>query len=69
MPDAADRRKMQSIPPDHDALGAPNLRDQQGPPVGMSDFQQIKPKTTQADLTKSTPGRKSGDIKFGRNLP
>lgn len=58
------RGKMGSIPPAHDVLGAPNLRDQQGPPTGETRFQQIAPKNVSLDVTKSEPGSKRyGDFK------
>jgi hypothetical protein len=63
------RGRMSSVPADHDALGHPELRDQQGPPNGETRFQQIAPKTTGGDITKQTPAHKSGDLKFSPEGP
>lgn len=65
---AATRGKMASIPPDHDALGHPELRDQQGPGDGETTFRQIAPKTTSQDITKATPNHKTGDLKISPSL-
>jgi hypothetical protein len=64
MSNASSRGRLGSIPADHDALGHPELRTEQGPPVGETKFQQIGPKTTSGDITKATPVHKSGDFKI-----
>ena len=58
------RGRIGSLKPRNDVLGAPNERDQQGPSNGLTDFQQIKPSTSNADFTQQTPDHKSGDFKF-----
>lgn len=62
------RTRLSSIPADHDALGHPELRDQQGPPLGETTFRQISPKTTSTDITKMTPTHKSGDTKYSSGI-
>lgn len=65
---AASRGRMQSIDPDHDALGHPELRDQQGPGDGETTFHQIAPSTTSGDITDAVPTHKSGDLKTSPSL-
>lgn len=65
---AASRGRMQSIPADHDALGHPELRTEQGPGDGETTFHQIQPSTNQNDVTKATPNHKSGDLKTSPSL-
>jgi hypothetical protein len=57
------RGRLGSIPSDHDVLGAPNQRDQQGGPNGETHFQQIRPSSGYSDITKSKPTHKGGDFK------
>ena len=59
---------MGSIPADHDALGHPELRDQQGPGDGETTFRQIPPSTNSQDITKATPDHKTGDLKVSPSL-
>lgn len=61
---ANSRRKLESIPADHDVLGNPKARDSQGGSDGQTRFQQIEPKSGYTDITKLKPTRKSGDFKF-----
>lgn len=66
--DAPSRGRLPSIPPDHDVLGHPELRDKQGDTAGVTSFQQIRPSSSQNDLTKMTPTRKSGDLKYSPSV-
>lgn len=58
------RGRLGSIPADHDVLGHPNLRDQQGGPNGQTRFQQISPTTRATDVTKMKAKHLSGDLKY-----
>lgn len=62
---AANRGRLASIPPDHDVLGHPELRDKQGPPDGETSFRQPPTATLGVDMTKAIPRPRGGASKFG----
>ena len=61
------RRKVASIPPNHDVLGHPELRDQQGPGDGQSNFKAPAPKSL-GSIGMESSEKKGGDFKYGSGL-